>query len=602
MSQIGNEAISSTMGIAEKTTEGALKAVGGLTKGIVNFLKFLLNHQERKAQKIQNQLSKMKIKDLKNAEYRKKMVDYLNTKKGIVKLKKILDSQEKYTVLAQSMSKKDAARFNQLAKTYGISFAVIEDKEVKEHLKDLKKEMKTLQTVKEPTVEQQKRLEELSKEINTLENNPSNFFLVVRDKDLEIVKLITDKMNLEKRTEAIDKEIDELDEQLNSESLTQDEKDEIEAKIDDLKKEKENLNTEYTNILNDNAYENISNGRIKKGNFELVANDLATSEIGSSKIVCNAVNPKNYMVVSTENVIYQDRQCKETTFDVYKNDVKQKCDYYSKQHGLFKYRTDNKGTYTSEAGLKNWDNIKKEMAEKMELIDNKDVLVFDNQADYEKYRNSFEKKLDKENSAAKKTNITYETDTNSYIDCDGMKNKIKSQVEEIKLELNNMPDIKIEQALNNKANLLNKEINCYSEIEKLQNEKRFIVSQMKMNEEIYNNEANKELYEVNQNNYNGKMAEIDEKLNDKEKELENINKDKAFLDTKIDEFKENGIKEAEYEIESSEKNPLREENNDKEYQSKEQWVKDMDNNNNHINKDFGNLKEKDIAKDKGGRE
>ena len=244
MSEFGNETATATMRFGEKTIEALLK-----------LLKFIMERNDRK---LNREIKAEQIRQMKANKNKESATEYLNRKRGYVRAKNLFKSGEKLLPIATAMSPEELSRFNRLAKIEGVSFTAIADQRVIEELKAVKKELKALKKTEENeglSDEQIARQGELQRKLEILNKKRQDRIIIIRTKDLELVKEITDRMNMEIQFDDIDKELSDLMSK-GEENLTQEQK----ARVEELLKEKEEKEAHKAHRLTKKHY-NHATGR-----------------------------------------------------------------------------------------------------------------------------------------------------------------------------------------------------------------------------------------------------------------------------------------------------------------------------------------------------
>ena len=196
MSEFGNDAASTAL----KVEMEAIKMLG-------KFLQYLINASERK---VNAELKKEQLNELKQESIERAVQKKLANKSGYVRGKLLQKSGEPLVPINLRVNDKHMRRFAALAKKYGILFTSISDRRV---------------------------------------DGKKDHILLVKEKDLEKCKHITERMMDEFKLQGIEKDITELEEkEYLSESETKD--------LDFLKNKKEQI------ISNDLRKFNLNNADI----------------------------------------------------------------------------------------------------------------------------------------------------------------------------------------------------------------------------------------------------------------------------------------------------------------------------------------------------
>lgn len=432
MSEFGNETATAVLKLSEKSLEALLK-----------LLKFLMERNERV---VNNNLKKEQLKSIKDQKEKQKAIDYLNKTRGYARMKQMLKSGEKLIPVGTSLSPREQKRFNHYAKISGLTYSSISDKRVAEKIKLIREDLKELEAKIEienakggfdiSKLSEQDRLkyENLTKELEKLEEKRANRILIVRDKDLELVKDITDRMNMDIRFEDIETEISTMKEK---ENLTR----EDEQRIKELEKEKSDLEYSSFENFNEKSNDKVLAEAMGEVTHESIDFDKAllkvTGRVNEKPcIVCERTNPSNYIEVSsTQEVSDEGKSYINTEYKVYNQGKQQKCDEF--KHGKFSHYSDSKGRNSSYSGSKHWDNMKKEMQQKSGFTN--DLLLFKHKEDYEKYVEQYKKVVEK--ITPREDTISYEADSNSFKDCMGIINRLQGQLSDHNISLNSQREL-----------------------------------------------------------------------------------------------------------------------------------------------------------------
>ncbi len=432
MSEFGNETTTATMRAGEKTIDSLLK-----------LLKFIMESNDRK---INRELNKEKYNQLKNAREKEQIREYLDRKRGHVRASMLFKSGERLIPLTIPLSPKELARFNQLARIEGVTFTAIANRKIIEELRLVKKELAEITEIgsKEGlTKEQFARKNQLIEKLESLEKTREDRIVIVRSKDLELVKDITDRMNMEINFSDIEEELTQLMNK-GEENLTDEEKE----RVTELLEEKESLLKNEFNTFNGNNNESILQGALgNKVSYEILGFEKAINRVTDNEYrtkpcyICERTNPVNYIEVTSQPEEYQGRTFTNTEFKVFNNGVKQTCDEFS--HGRFSHYSKRDGENSSSYGDEHWENMKTEMKEKGGFTD--DTIIFRSFEDYEKYKNEFIKLKEEtvtENSVI--PSVTEDAEIN-YVDYGSMikqlKNQLKSELNENKIIVNGKCEI-----------------------------------------------------------------------------------------------------------------------------------------------------------------
>lgn len=617
MSEFGNETTTATLKVGEKSIEALMK-----------LLKFIMERNERKLNK---QMKEEQIKQLKESRNKESTREYLNNKRGYVQAKKLFNSGEKLIPIATAMSPEELARFNKLAKISGVSFSAIADQRIIEELKSVKQELKELdkKAKKEGLTEEQiAKQTDLQKKYEQLQQKRQDKIIFIRAKDLELVKEITDRMNREIQFNDIERELSDLKDK-GIDNLTEEEK----TRLDELMKEKENMEKkefdDFNAKNNDVIYQSsVDNPKWEEMSFDKAINNVTERKYAQAPCyICERTNPNNYMEVTSIAQEHNGREFTNTEFKVFNNGVEQRCDEFS--HGKFSHYSRKDGENSSSYGDEHWQNMKAEMKEKGGFSD--DMLIFSSKEDYLKYKEEFKKT--QEIIIPKQNILYYEADNESYKDYVGIINNLKEQLSEHNLELNEQGEIcnsdtkevmHLDKGMTDDEKIsyaqavnIGKQIDTYQKLNDCQTQLAFIRQQQEMNEESFEKQGKpdglKDMYEQMRKNlhkqaYDANMtyAALESKANNltlERKQLASIkivdmvqesHNEEELLSNQNRQHDSNDI---EFQSEMEENNSHREEMHT---QSKEQWSKDVQQNNNvqsPINKENINVKTVEMEKE-----
>lgn len=468
MSEFGNEALTATMKLNEKTIDAMMK-----------LLRFVLEKEERELNK---ELKKLQLDKVKNDGDMQKAEEFLARKRGVVQAKDMMATGKEIVPLSIPMSEKQFERFGQLAKEYGIntyctSTNVIYNqmKEVKEKIaekerelhelkKEIKKEQKALNSNKEwelndkemddklhfnskLTSYMQKEVE-LNNEKRTLEGQLADLSRKSDDKiawvfasDLERVKAITDRMNTEIMVQKCDERIEELK---SKDSLTREEEKELH---DLLREKKEILSNEFDelNERNNDVVLQSSKEEYKNLSFDEAIGAVTDRKIGEQPCyVCNRINPDDYAKVSLEKKENDKNPdlppTTVTLFKVYKDGIEQKCHIDNFPHDRFEHWSNSKGENSGKNGKDYW----KQMKEQMKEVLSDDVIIFSNEKDYLEFKDNFKKiKNEKIPDALKNNEEIKNTVSANKVDKDYIEimNQLKMELEKTGIVINEKKEL-----------------------------------------------------------------------------------------------------------------------------------------------------------------
>ena len=566
MSEFGNETATATIRLTEKSLEALLK-----------LLKYLMERNERNTEL---ELKKQKLQNMKTDTEIKKARDYLNRKRGNVRANMLYKSGERLLPISIPMSVNELREFEKYSKIYGLIYSSISDRSVAENIKKTEKQIKA--------TEDEATKEILKKQLEKLEVERQKRIVIIREKDLEIAKDITDRMNLDIRLNDIDKEIN---------MAKENEENEI---VEQLQLEKEKINQsafeKFNEMSNKNVIAEIVGNKVKDNiNFDKVIADVTNLQgLEETMVICERTNPYNYIEVNSKKETLEDgRNFINTEYKVYNNNEQQKCDEFN--HGKFTHFSNKEGS-NSEYGDKHWSNMKKEMKEKGGFTN--DLLIFKNNEDYKKYLESFNKTIEK--SINREDVLTYEADINSYKDCQGIINNLKGQLANHNMLLNaqmQLCDKTTNQIISiNKNRIDDEKIECieginivnqignYKKMNDLQNKIELKKMEKEDDTKKFNESGDKTsenliLYKKSQEKFNKELEQLEKELHSCNKKAEELElqqkKIKSVAIISVGIIEKEKILEKEESIQEIMKDT---EKIEIETQSKEKWEKDINTN------------------------
>lgn len=525
MSDLGNEVATSALRISKELLE-------------------LINNLIKLA--IRNSANKANLNSIENDKFAS----------GRINMKKLKESGSKIIPLKTELSKEQMRMFDKYAKQYGVAYSALTISKYKDEIINIKKELKELEKeAKAPGLlkEQVERRNELNVRLEELEKIKENKIIFIKDKDIELIADITNRMNEEIILNDAKKEKDLYDEKQKSEELNPDEKN----RYDELNE----INNEYSNdvIIEDTDFIHALNDASAK------AISRNYKDTDNSMIVCDMMHPENYIKVSAKEEVAADGNTYTATYyNVYKNDVAQKCDEFS--HGKFRRDTNNRGDNTSKYGKIHWENIQDEMRKKSDIGER--IAIFSNESDFAKYKESVIKERNEL--------INKEKEQGNY-------KNYNDKIDELKEELNkfNKDDI---ESVN-----ISKQINEYQELNILQTELAIVRTKIEDNEEEYKKtEDNRSADDITKYNSSKEIlssqeAELVKSIEEKQmvvaqlQDERNYNKNKNIIEKQNHE-KDNRFTHGE-EMESETREFTHGEEMKNEYnQSMEEWQNDVKDN------------------------
>lgn len=510
MSEFGNETATAAIRLSKETLEALLK-----------LLRYLMEHNERK---IDRELKKEKLEKIQGEKEARKIKEYLNKKNGNVRANMLYKSGEKLIPLKIPMSVKELREFEKYSQIYGLVYTSIANKSISEEIKILKKQIKS--------EEDKVTRDNIEKKINELEKQREKRIVIVRERDLELVKDVTDRINMDIKLKDIEEEREKAEKNGENELCEQ--------MIDKETQLKQTVFEKFNSLSNKAVIaEAIGEEVEEKIDFNRAISSLTSlKELDKITVLCERTKPDNYIEVTSIQDNYLDgREFINTEYKVFNNGIQQKCSEF--KHGKFTHYSDMEGKNSSEVGAKHWKNVKDEMKTKGDFSD--DILIFDSKTAYEQYVEKI-KKIEAY-SANREDTISYEADNESYKDCMGIINRLQGQLSEHNMMLNSQMNIcnsKTKQILKLNANMTDdekiqyaeginivKQIKNYTRINELQNNIEMKKFEQREDQHKYNNINNDvsktELYEKSQQEYKAEIDKMQKELtkcNEEAKKLE----------------------------------------------------------------------------------
>lgn len=303
MSEFGNE-----------TAMAATKAVTETGKALIELLKLLFNRNGKGAgeSRTDKKIKKEQLKQEKMTTEKLEAQKAIDASRGKARYKQLIKTGEELTPVATALTPGQLSRLNTYARTYGLAYSAISNKEAIENLKAVKKELKILDEAEKTgglTPEQAGRKALLLKDKETYEKASTNKIIVVRTKDLQLLNDITERMNSEIKISDIDREREALLEK-GRENLSPEELERLEQ----LEKAKEAVENEEFDKRNARGNEKVVEDSVKGGNTpEAVETDLSSAlnlcterEFGDNSatesFICDPDNPDKFVRVTYEEL------------------------------------------------------------------------------------------------------------------------------------------------------------------------------------------------------------------------------------------------------------------------------------------------------------
>lgn len=536
MNELGNDTASAVFRLGTKFMEELFK-----------LLKFIFESSERKVnreiKKAQMEEAKQKSSQLRREEKIEKRREIVSKKKGLIKYKQLMQCGEPVYPVGYQCSQKEIDRLNRLAKMEGIPFAILKNSVVHDRINEIEKELKQL---KKDGIndENKERYEKLNDELKELENRREEATVMVRESDLERFKNLTDRLNKEIRLKNIDEKIAEY-EQKGEDNLSEEEKRDLQI----IRKEKNEILRDEFDDFNQSNNDVIIAGNDErefgeKSGFESALSRVTDRDYSTKDCyICDRTKPENYIQVSSKKEISGDgNPYVNTEYKVYNNGLQQKSQEF--KHGKFTHYTDSQGKSTSQYGQAHWENMKKEIKEKGGFSD--DVLIFASKERYEEYKREFSKI--KEEAIPKETTIAMESETDSFKEYASIINKLKSQLSNHNMVVNDQgtlmredgAEVKITSNAPGKetletAEMINvaKQLMLYEKLNENQTRKAFAKNQIEVNEEIYKTQGNpenmKEFFEKKNKEFSDQIKECEKENKDLKEQIDKLQNERLQL-------------------------------------------------------------------------
>lgn len=469
MNNLGNDAATATLRMGEKSIEAIFK-----------LLKFMAERDER-------ELKKLQLDNLKNELNKKQASEFLNQHRGFVNYKKLAASGEKLYVTGISISPKNMKRFQEYAELHGLVYSTIEDKRITNQIKDYSIELRELEEKKGSTgitTEEQDRMAFLNNELEILNNQKQDKLIVVRDSELDILKDVCDRLNLDISLEQ------------NSSRATM-EKTDINIEEIDVDMENEKSIKDYFSKLNERSL-----------TFERAATSVTgMGERDKPIYIVDLNDEEKYIKVFSESGIKEDgKEYVITRYDICNHGDHPICTTW--EHGRFEHWSDGKGENKTNTGINQWRKMKQEMCEKGCFSEN--VYIFQTEQSFEQFRQSMKMVREKE---MKEEPSFFKEDVNmEYIDCSQM---IR--------ELDHIRSTGVLILNEDEKEILSKRIKAYQDIHELQNNVYLLKSEKNSTiADLKNDGVGTEKIKLKEEEFDTKISKLAEKLEKKKEQSEKL--------------------------------------------------------------------------------
>lgn len=541
MSDFSNDAATSMLRLSEKSVE----ALSKLLEKLFKLIKYISETKERQ---ISRDLKKAEIEKIRQNKDIEEARNYLNQSRGLVKAKYMQNAGKDLYPISQPMSPAELKRFNELAKTYGLHYYTMQNEAVINEYRSVKKELDRINK-EEKAIRKQgdqaalpaetlARKEQLEKEMAALEKQRNDVIVVVFKDDLSVVENITERMNMEIDLSDIDRETEQIEKK---QVLSEEDKN----RLSELARQKEDIiRGEFHRFNKDNSEEIVKAALDKEKisytpqtyTFEDALGRTCNRDYAKEPCyICERNNPENYIEAQSEQMTNSEGMpYNNTSFTIYKNGQQLDKTYHR--------RATLDGKQTSSRGENVWSNIKKEMKEQGNFGD--DLIIFSSKEDYLKYKEEYDRtkivgaeEIQKEtekqvNTVERRMNredtIGVEKSSQSYRDYNGMINRLKAQLADHQMTLNEqgavchsdtMQEINVTNLTNDdekaqcaEAINIGKQIGVLKSLNDAQTQLAFIDNQQQLNYDNYNrsdkSDEMKALYENMRDNLHKQSFEI----------------------------------------------------------------------------------------------
>lgn len=367
MSDFGNETSSATLRVGEKSIEALMK-----------FLKFLLERQEKRtnAQIQEQKLIEMKLK---KGERTAKLK--VQGKVGYVKAKLLQKTGEPLVAINITLNEQQMKDFANLAKKYGLLYTSISD---------------------------------------TRKSGEKVHSFYIREKDLAIAKVITDRMTEDLQVKTVEDLITDLNNK-------PDKSEQDFADLAYLERQKGEILRNGTRSFNDENAEIIFNDvcgemQVKSLSFDQALNRFTDRDFSRDKpyYICERTNPTAYIELNSSYDKYAGEQYTRTDYKVFHNGIEQTASLDRRKDGKF---TDERFSGRPKGY---WQDLKSEMKQKGGFTD--DIVVFNSKPEFDRYQQLY-KLMVQENSVK-------EQKGGEYRDYVSVTDQLKKQLHSYNAELN----------------------------------------------------------------------------------------------------------------------------------------------------------------------
>lgn len=358
---------------AHKTKELTEKGVRQLGK----LLRFLIQRYSAT-----NRLNKERLSQ-------EKIEKKLKKKSGYIALKQLQKSKEKLRPLTIPLSEEQLKRFNYFAKKYGVIFSSVS---------------------------------------NQTQTGVKNHHIIIREKDLALIKDITDRMNEEIKLKDYDNRIEELEKK---ENRTPEE----DAELKNLYKEKEEIIRNGTKEFNNENAEILFNEvcgemQSKSMNFDKILNRFTDRDFSKDQAyyVCERTNPNSYIELVSTISEFNNEEYTRTDYKVFNDGEEKFPEPFERADGQVPIKFTDERFEGRPVGY--WQKLKTEMKEKGGFSD--DMIIFNTKEELERYQQLYIKSV-AEQSVSVEREVHNE---DGYRDFIGIQEQLSGQLKARNAEIN----------------------------------------------------------------------------------------------------------------------------------------------------------------------
>lgn len=332
MGDLGTESAGSALKISSQAMDALLK-----------ILKYIFSMKDRQ---LERSVKRYQLKEKKEGMSLKKAQEKINGKVGYIRLKEMQKAGVNLYPFKLQLKDEQMKKFSEYAKIFGLKFTGLEDK--------------------------------------TFEGTKDRY-IFISDKDLEIAKMVTEKLTEDLVMDKFNDEIQRLEE--------------IENPTDEQLQELQSLKSERENYLHGNVSKfNEDNSKVifadvcgemssRSLSFDKALNRFTDRDFSRTEpyFVCERQNPISYIEMNSQLDMYAGKSYTRTDYKVYKDGLEQVADLSTRRDGKF---TDER---FSGRPKNYWETLKNDMKAKGSFSD--DIIIFDSREDLMKYQQLYKESL-----------------------------------------------------------------------------------------------------------------------------------------------------------------------------------------------------------------